>query len=385
MIGVCLKYMMRNYGSQLQARATVKVLEDLGLEYEILEYRKKGLMFKLKNIHRIFNPVIIDNILLARQKKKALASIAQVGDRNKLFDQYSTDHFKSKTVTIDYYSQLQKQAEKYDAVITCSDQLWSPAALGTNFYDLMFVPQHIRKISYASSFGVNRIPDNQRKKTKRYLDRIEFISMRENQGAAIVKDLTGRDVPVLMDPVFVYSEEMWKTIVPEQKVYDFPYILCYFLGDNVEYRKRVKEFADEQGIRIVAINFCNSYIEYDKTFGDIVPFDVDPDKFLNILRGASYVCTDSFHGAAFSIIMKKQFAIFNRYSDNTSISRNSRIDSLCENLGLKKCRAGETSNLDDVLLHTIDYKKVNTCLNTYIEKTWEYLNDAFEGIKRKSL
>ena len=380
MIGVCLKYMMRNYGSQLQARATVKVIEDIGLDYEIIEYRKKGILFKLKNLHRLFNPVIIDNLLLSRQKKRALAAIPEVAERNKLFDLYSSKHFRHKTVTVDYYSQLQKQAEKYDAVITCSDQLWSPAALGTNFYDLMFVPQHIRKISYASSFGVNRIPDNQRKKTKRYLDRIEFISMRENQGAAIVKDLTGRDVPVLMDPVFVYSEEEWKTIVPEQKVYDFPYILCYFLGDNVEYRKRVKEFADEQGIRIVAINFCNSYIEYDKTFGDIVPFDVDPDKFLNILRGASYVCTDSFHGAAFSIIMKKQFAIFNRYSDNTSISRNSRIDSLCDNLMIQGCRANEKSCLANIFDKEIDYLQVTERMNVFVQKTWTYLKKAFEGV-----
>lgn len=375
--------MMRNYGSQLQARATVKVLEDLGLEYEILEYRKKGLMFKLKNLHRIFNPVIIGNFLLAREKKKALTSIPQVAERNQLFDQYSKSHFKSKTVTTDYYPQLQKQALKYDAVITCSDQLWSPASLGTNFYDLMFVPEHIRKVSFASSFGVKRIPNYQRKKTKRYLERIEYISVRENQGAVIVKDLTGRDVPVLMDPVFVYSEDEWKDIVPIRQVFEFPYILCYFLGGNVEHRKRVKEFADEHGIKIVAINFCNSFIDFDKTFGNFIPFDVDPDKFLNILRGATYVCTDSFHGAAFSIIMKKQFAIFNRYSDNTSISRNSRIESLCENLGLNNCKAKETSNLNDILLPTIDYSKVDKCLNTYKEKTWNYLNNAFEGIKRK--
>ena len=46
MVGLCLKYMMRNYGSQLQARATIKIIEDLGLEYEILQYNKKGLMFE---------------------------------------------------------------------------------------------------------------------------------------------------------------------------------------------------------------------------------------------------------------------------------------------------------------------------------------------------
>lgn len=383
MIGVCLKFMMRNYGSQLQARATIKVFEDLELEYEILEYKKKGIIFKLKNLYRLFNPVVVNNLLLDRQKRKAMVAIPEVGKRNKLFDEYSSKHFRNKTVTIDYYSQLQKQALKYDAVITCSDQLWSPAALGTNFYDLMFVPQHIKKISFASSFGVSQIPKNQRKKTKRYLDRIEYISMRENQGAAIVKELTGREVPVLMDPVFVYSKDEWKGIVPEQKIYDFPYILCYFLGDNVEYRKRVKEFADNCQIKIVAISFCNSFIEYDKSFGDVVPFDVDPDKFLNILRGASYVCTDSFHGAAFSIIMEKPFAIFNRYAEGTSISRNSRIESLCTNLGLEHCRGNEHCDLVKLFSVETDFSLVMTKLETYIKATKDYLKTAFNVEKAK--
>lgn len=383
MIGVCLKYMMRNYGSQLQARATVKVFEDMGLDYEILEYRKKGLLFKIKAIPRLFNPVVIDNLLLGRQKKKAIKSNPQVAERNKLFDDYSKAHFGNKTVSIDYYGELQKQAQKYEAVITCSDQLWSPAALGTNFYDLMFVPSHIRKISFASSFGVSQIPSFQRNKTREFLERIEFISMRENQGATIVKELTGRDVPVLMDPVFVYSKDEWEEIVPYEKTYDFPYVLCYFLGDNVEYRKRVQEFAHNNKIKIVALIFCNSFIEYDKTFGDFVPFDVNPDRFLNLIRNAQYVCTDSFHGAAFSIICQKQFAIFNRYADDSSISRNSRIDSLCDNLSLENVRANASSDLSKILFDKIDYIKVQEKLKSYVDATKQYLTNAFEGISRR--
>lgn len=383
MIGVCLKYMMRNYGSQLQARATVRVLEDLGLDYEILDYKKKGLLFKIKAIGRLFDPVVIDNILLSRQKRKAQKAIPQVGERNRLFDAYSRNYFKKKTVSVDYYSQLKERAKRYDAVITCSDQLWSPSGLGTNFYNLMFVPDNVCKVSFASSFGVSSIPAYQRKKTKEYLDRIEFISMRENEGAAIVKELTGRDVPVLLDPVFVYTKEEWKQIVPEEKIYDFPYILCYFLGDNEEYRKRVEEFAHKRNIKIIAVNFCNSFIEYDKHFGEIVPYDVDPDKFLNLVRGATYICTDSFHGAAFSIINEKQFAIFNRYANDSAVSKNSRIDSLCNNLGLITVRATESTDLEKVLLKEIDYSKVKELWYQYREKAKQYLEKAFERIPKQ--
>ena len=380
MIGVCLKFMMRNYGSQLQARATVKILEDMGLDYEIIQYNKKGLLFKLKALPRIFNPVFVNDKLLALQKRKNLREIPQVKERNRLFDEYSRKHFEHHTVIVDYFKDLQKRAELYEAVITCSDQLWSPAGLGTNFYNLMFVPQHIRKISFASSFGVSKIPSYQIKRTKEYLKRIEHISMRENQGRDIVRNLTGRDVPVLMDPVFVYTKQEWEKIVPVEKVYNYPYILTYFLGDNIHFRRRVKDFAEKLGLKIVAIKFANSYLEYDKTFGDVSPFDVDPDKFLNLLRGASYICTDSFHGCAFSIICERPVAIFNRYVAGSSSSKNSRIDSLCDNLQLSQIRADENTDLSELFSEKVNYSLVKKRLEQYILLTKQYLYKAFEGI-----
>lgn len=67
-----------------------------------------------------------------------------------------------------------KGANRYSAVVTGSDQLWSPAGLPTNFYNLMFVPDSIRKISIASSFGVKNIPWYQISRTREFLNRIEF-------------------------------------------------------------------------------------------------------------------------------------------------------------------------------------------------------------------
>lgn len=381
MIGVCLKCTMRNYGSQLQAKATVRLFEDMGLEYEILQYNRKGILFKLKSLPRLLNPIFLNDKLLEIQKRRNIREVPQVESRNKLFDAYCKSNFGSHIVEVDYYDELQTKAEKYSAVVTCSDQLWSPSGLGTNFYNLMFVPNDVRKISISSSFGVSKIPFYQVKKTKEYLRRINFISVRENQGKKIVKDLIGKDVPVLMDPVFFYTKEQWKEIVPEMSIYDEPYILAYFLGDNVEFRKRVEEFSKKHGIKIVAIKFSNSYLKYDKGFGDISPYEIDPDQFLNLVRGAKFVCTDSFHGCAFSIIMEKPVAIFNRYLDGSSSSKNSRIDSLCFNLDLSQIRANENSDLSTVLLKEIDYKQVKSRIDYYINKSKEYLETAFAGVK----
>lgn len=380
MIGVCLKYMANNYGSKLQALATVKALEDLGVDYELINYRKKGLIHKLKALPRIFNPVFIDGIIIQRQLARARKMFPHVADRYKRFKDFDTEHFTEKTVNVDYYNQLQEMCKKYQAILTCSDQLWSPSGLGTNFYNLMFVPDSIRKISWSSSFGVSRIPWYQKKATRKYINRIEYVSMRENSGAALVKELTGRNVPVLMDPVFVYTKEEWAKMIPVEHIYDFPYILCYILGENVEYRKRVEEFAKKNNIKIVALTFCNTYVEYDIHFGDVVPSGVSPERFLNLIRDAEFVCTDSFHGAAFSIIMEKKFAIFNRYSNRSLASKNTRIDNLCENLGLERSRAYADTDLNKLFLSEIDYVLVKHKLQKYIDGTKNYLRNAFKGI-----
>ena len=124
------------------------------------------------------------------------------------------------------YAALREGGKKYSAVITGSDQLWSPAGLPTNYYNLMFVPDDTLKISIASSFGVKEIPWYQKKRTIQYLNRIEYISMRENRGSEIVKELTGRDVPTILDPVFFLSRNEWLERIPNKREINEPWLKC---------------------------------------------------------------------------------------------------------------------------------------------------------------
>ena len=382
MIGLCLKYEQINYGSKLQALATLRVMEELGQECKVIHYGKAGLWFKVKSLPRIFNATFRQDKLEDWSRSHAYKKHPEVApllvQRRKLFKEYDAKYFDQYEIFGAYYSDIQKMASKFDAVVTCSDQLWSPAGLGTNFYNLMFVPDEVKKISFASSFGVSQIPWYQKRATAKYLQRINYVSCRENRGAEIVKELIGRDVPVLMDPVFAFDKEQWGKLVPEEKVYNEPYIFCYFLGSNIAYREAVKKFAEEKEMKIVFLKFLDQYVEYDENFGDITPFDVDPNKFLNILRGAEYVFTDSFHGCAFSILMGKQFVIFNRYASTSGASKNSRIDTVCGNLGLNDRRVMADSNLVAVMDEDIDWKNVEEKTLVYRDRMWEYLRQALE-------
>lgn len=381
-LGLCLKYEQVNYGSKLQALATLRLMEELGHECKVIHYGKAGLWFKLKALPRIFNKTFRQDKIEAWSRNHAFKKHPEIADdmaaRRRMFKEYDAKYFDRYEVFGAYFKDIQQIATRFDAVVTCSDQLWSPAGLGTNFYNLEFVPDNINKVSFASSFGVSQIPSGQKKATAHYLRRIEHVSCRENRGAEIVKELTGRDVPVLMDPVFAFDKAEWEKIVPVEKVYDEPYVLCYFLGANVEYRKAVKKFAEERGLKIVTMKHLDQYVDFDADFGDYAPYDADPNKFLNILRGAKYMFTDSFHGCAFSMIMHKQFAIFNRYSDNSGASKNSRIDTVCGNLGLNSRRANANSDLSNMMGEQIDWNAVDEKAKVYKEKMREYLKEALK-------
>lgn len=384
MIGLCIKYFHENYGGMLQAFATTKLLEKYGIDYEIIRYRKKkDLKFIIKSLPRVFNNILLNDKYESLQKKLSFKKHPDIASNEKLrmqaFDKFRKENFTKLSEVYYGFDELSENTKKYEAVITGSDQLWSPAGLPTNFYNLMFVPDNIRKISLASSFGVKYIPWYQKKRTKEFLNRIEFISMRENSGQKIVKKLTGRDVPVVLDPVFMFNKDEWEKLIPSKKEFEDEYIFAYFLGKKPEHRQVVKEFAKKKNLKIVTLRHLDQFIEEDEKFGEYAPYDVGPDKFLNLLRGAKYVCTDSFHGAVFSIIHQKDFLVFNRYSDTSKHSKNSRIDSLCQNLEIKNCRYN--GNVENAFLENIDYSKVEKNYKKLKAKTDEYIAKALEGIK----
>ena len=99
-----------------------------------------------------------------------------------------------------------------------SDQLWVPKGYSTGFFNLLFVPENVPKLAYATSFGVSEIPKNKRKAAKYFLNRMDYISVRELRASEMIKELTGREVPTVVDPTILFTGEEWKEIITEKKV-----------------------------------------------------------------------------------------------------------------------------------------------------------------------
>lgn len=340
-------YFQHNYGSQLQALATQMVCEKMGWPHETIRIdglRKEINAAKYRYfLSRVFDRhTIADKMALVR-KKVASKLNKEYGEnlrkRDNLFAAFAEGQF-SLSKQYNSKAELGKSAREYSSFIVGSDQLWLPSNISADYYTLNFVPEDVNKVAYSTSFGVKCLPKKQARMAKQFLPRLNHIMVREETGKALIKQLTGLDVPVVADPTLLFTAEEWderlKINDERLKINDENYILCYFLGNNPEQRSFAKKMAGATGCKIVQLPHLDEYVKSDVGFADYPMYDVDPLDFVALIRGAKYVLTDSFHCSVFSTLYQKTFFSFRRYASDSAVSTNSRIYSLLESFGLSE-------------------------------------------------
>lgn len=370
-----------NYGSILQAFAFQQLLFDNGIDNEIIIYKKKKSM---KQFLRVFNYP-----LLKAKTKSIWRSVycrfnKDVGDilrkRNAKFEDFVTKNlvFSQKYIG---RTALKEGAKQYAAFVLGSDQVWNPMLLGGDYYTLTWVDNACPKVTYASSFGVSEIPSSQVKKTREYLSRFNMISVREKQGAEIVKKLTGKKAEVCCDPTLLTDRKRWDELSGKNPFVSGKYIFCYFIGNNPSQREFAKRLAKKTGCKILAVKHIDEYIKSDDDFGDIDYLEVGPKEFVNFIRYATYVCTDSFHGTIFSIIYNKTFFTFKRFLDGQKSSMNSRVKNFLSIAGLSNRLFENSTTPEDALAYQVDWTDVNMRLNDFRKSSQEYFERAVKCLK----
>ena len=296
--------------------------------------------------------------------------------RDNYFEEFSRNFFRLSD-RYDSFEELTKACnEKYSDVIVGSDQLWLPSNIYADYYTLNFVPDNVNKISYATSFGAAVIPKWQRESVKRFLERFQHLSVREQKGRELIKELTGLDAKIACDPTLLFGADEWLEIQDEKPFIDGKYIFCYFLGNNQLHRRFANELKEKTGYKIVALQHLDEYVKADENFGDIKPYNVGPSEFVNLIRNAEYVCTDSFHGSVFSSIYNKRFFTFMRFKADSTMSTNSRITSLLSILGLEDRLLTGEENAENYMNREINFEDVNKRLENFRKESLEYLKEA---------
>ena len=341
-VALAINYDYHDYGGMLQAFATQRFLEKQGIESDAINFdnvkgdisRRKWKYF-LSNIMDI--SIVKEKSRLIEKKimQKTNARLkAQMAERDNAFDKFCTSHFKVSR-PFDSWEDMAKASQmEYDAVIVGSDQLWLPSNVMADYYTLNWVPGNVKKIAYATSFGIGNIPQKYKEMYRQYLTRIDYLSARETSGQEIISELTDRSVPLVNDPALLLDANGWDEVIKDKPIINDKYIFCYFMGDNPEQRDFVKRLAKEKGLKIVALLHLDQFIETDEHYADYTPWNISPADFVNLVKYAEYVCTDSFHGTVFSIIYSRNFFTFKRFNKKASLSTNTRITSLLTRVGL---------------------------------------------------
>lgn len=386
-VGIVSCYFQHNYGSMLQALATQMVLDKQGYENETIdisgfngEIKKAKMLYFAKA--SLTSDILLSKLGMAtnvlRRKLSKGAYKENTIIRNKKFDDFYKKHFSLSEKYASKADLSNKCKDKYGAVLVGSDQLWLPGNIAGDYYTLNFVPNEVNTIAYATSFGQSTLPSDSAKKATLFLKKIRHIGVREESGQKLVKELAGRSVPVVCDPTLLFTGDEWMIIQKEEAKINEPYILCYFLGNNPPHREFAKRLKENTGCKIVALTHLDEYVKSDEDYADYTPYDIDPADFLNLIRNAQYVCTDSFHCSLFSMLYKKEFFTFKRYARKTKSSTNSRLDTLFNLAGVKGRVFNGDEDIQKCLDMNIDYEKVHKNLDKIREESYQYLISALK-------
>lgn len=385
-VGIVSCYFKHNYGSMLQAYATQKILDDMGIENETINIdenidfangKKKYYMEQIFNFQFIKSKFGMIKLKLDKKINKELGK--NIAIRDKKYEEFKEKYFKL-TEPFKTYSELTENTKKnYSAVLVGSDQLWLPVNVVADYYTLNFVPDEIKKISYSTSFGVSSIPEKYKEEYRKFLNRIDYLSTREVAGQSLIKELTGKEAKLVCDPTLLFNKDEWMVIQQKERIIKDKYILCYFLGKNIEHRKFAERLKAKTGYKIISLNHADEYVKYSDKFADETPYDVGPAEFLNMVRNAEYVCTDSFHGTIFSLINNVKFFTFRRYNNKSKVSTNSRIDSLLGIVNLKDRLIIGNENIDEQISKKIDFNDVNIKLEEFRNNSKEFLEKAIKS------
>lgn len=212
------------------------------------------------------------------------------------------------------------------------------------------------------------------------MNRFDYMALREQSACDLVFQLTDRKVQVVLDPTLLFTGDQWMKIQNKEPLTKGKYIFCYFLGNNPNQRDIVKELKDMTGMKIVALQHLDEYIPSDEGFADEAPYDVGPAEFLNYIRNAEYICTDSFHCSVFSILYKKKFFTFSRFSETAKQNTNTRIDNLLNITGLSERRVNAGMSVDEMLNLQLDFNNADKKLDELRKSSIDYLKNALRGL-----
>lgn len=376
-----------NYGNRLQNYAVQEILSKYGDVYTV-KYEKKQSKIEKQSILERFSPkhikIALDSRLLnkyylSNRKMHTLTRLiyfikhkeemkSALSKRDKAFQSFDEKY-------INYESEMlhlegddnESWVRSYDAWVCGSDQIWNPNYPTATRNAFLQFAQEQRRIAFSASIGFSEI-DAMLPEYAEWIKGIPYLSVREQRAAEIVEELTNRKAEVFLDPTMLIPMEKWNQIADAANT-NLPehFALGYFLGVR---EKSYLNYIQQEIGDLKYVDLLNSEALEYLAFG--------PDHVIDAIRKAEKVFVDSFHGAVFSILFRKQFVVFKRSENGKTM--NSRLETLLKRFGLEN-RIFTGENFEE-LRKPIDFSHVNEILKTEKIRVEEFLDHAMKEIEK---
>lgn len=352
-IGIVTVHRAYNYGSVLQCYALQEFLRSLGHEAWVIDYRQPWTEavyrpFSLRYVWHFlkrgdFHPIVA--YWRERRERAGRLNVART-----VFEPF----LKRLRLTKPCRHTL---PQDFDAYVIGSDQLWSHSCIGGE--DRVYLadfkhPRTSKIIGYAISAGVDSLQKFGAKRLPAILGRFDALSLREQTNAELVEQLTGKRLPVCVDPTLLTDAAMWQSMVNEawrEKNYVAVYQVRHAPGQPRLLHDKAVRLAETLGCKVVDLSATNYAVE----------------DFVSAIKYAKYVITTSFHAAVFSVIMETPcYAV--RLDDGLDV----RYVDLLTNLGLQE----ELVDVDfDPKPFAVDFMGIKEKIARYRKASVEFLTN----------
>src|SRR4051812_18995267 len=323
-IGVLTFHRSINYGSYWQARCLVEGIRARGFDAKLLDYDCSAV--RRAEIGCALQP--------ERPRRTPRACLKGYATKVRRFD----DAVSALPLSLRFQLDRPGNAGEYDAIVIGSDEVW-------NFRHPWFGSKPIffgdelraeRLVSYAASFGNHSAWDGIDPEGARKLHRFSTISVRDENSWHLVRGGTGREPALVLDPCLQFPQ--WPAA---ERPRDGRYAVVYGHGFPAWLRKRVRQWADRRGLRLVSIGYLNNWADEQLV-------TAGPIEFAGLLAGARAVVTNFFHGCIFALLNGKPWV------SSPSAYRSIKIPDLVSVLGVQSrlVEHGTSQQMVDELLET---------------------------------
>ena len=335
----------------------------------IAQIPKVGLKYRLMHFWRYLN---ISHIIAYIRYRFGLMRDAKYYKKHnpelRKFEQFRNRYIIQSPKIYLSLEELEAEDWDADAFVVGSDQVWNCPAIHRPIYFLQFV-RNAKRIAYAASFGKNELDEEYKSDLPDLLRKFCAVGVREDRGLEFCQEAGRNDAVVVCDPTLLLTKQFYvDNLLDGCCTSESNHLFCYLINWQTRIPMTdIKRFAYDNSLDI---RYFNAHALELSDF--VEPYDdLTIESWLRSLISSRYVCTNSFHGVIFSILMHRSFIVLPLQGIYSGM--NSRINALLDRLGLSDRIFREDSNFERVLNMPIDWGDVELRLNEFRESSESFL------------